>query len=304
MQIIYEGKDIAAAVDVQKADITDNAGGMPDSVELVFNDTAGLWSKWKPQKNHRVAVKEKGFSSGLMFIDELEQERGLFTVRALSIPQEAKTENTKAWENVRFMEFAGEMARKYGLELQAFGVQNHLYPRVDQFEQPDLAFLSYRCMMEGYALKITDGTAVIYDERHIESQASARKIYADQVDGTVRFKDKSTGIFNSCRVTYGSMGYEFKPAQAPPGPVLKICDAYLSSPAEAERYSRGLLRQKNKHEKSGALTIRLDTGIAAGNIVEVHRVGMFDGRYFVEQAVHRLKEGRTSLKLRKPLEGY
>jgi len=303
VQIIYEGKDITSAVEIQKADIIDNAGGMTDSIELWFDDPKGFWSQWKPEKNHTVQIIENGFDSGLMYVDELEQQRGIFIIRALSIPQEAKTSNTKAWENIRFMEFATELASKYGFSLQTYGIQNHLYERVDQFEQADFEFLAWRCLLESYMLKITDSKVVIYDERYMESQIATKTIYADQLDGGYRFKSKSTGRFGGCRVMFENITYEFNPSGTS-GPILKVNDLYVSNIAEAERFAKGLLRSNNKYENTGSVVIELDASIAAGSNIAISGVGFGDGKYFCEQVTHKLKERKTHIRLRRPLEGY
>lgn len=303
MRIIYEGVDITETVEVKKADIIDNAGGVADSIELWFDDPQGFWSQWHPQKNHKVQLKEGGFDSGIMYVDELEQKRGLFIIRALSIPQEAKTDRIKSWENIRFMELATEIASKYGLSLETYGIQNHLYQRVDQYEQADFEFLAWRCMLEGYALKITGGKAIIYSERYIESQPPAKTLYIEQFDGDYSFRTKSTGIFGACKVSYESISYEFR-AAGTLGPTLQFTDIYVSSQGEAERFAKNLLRAKNKYEHTGYCAIELDPGIAAGTMLQVAGVGLADGKYFCEQAIHKLVEGKTVLRLRRPIEDY
>jgi len=303
MQLIYEGQDITGAVEIKKADIVDNAGGMADSLELWFDDPQGFWSQWKPQKNHKVRLKESGFDSGLMYVDELEQQRGLFIIRALSVPQEAKTDNTKAWESVRFMELATEISGKYGFGLQIYGVQNHLYDRVDQVEQADFEFLAWRCLLEGYSLKITDGKVIIFAERYMESQAPVKTIYKEQLDGDYSFRSKSTEIYGACRISYGNISYEFRPLGTS-GPTLKITDIYVSSQGEAERFSQSLLRSKNKYAQLGYCTIELDPGLAAGNMIQIQGVGMADGKHLCWQVIHRLVGKKTFLRLRRPVEGY
>lgn len=302
MQLIYEGKDITQAVEINKADITDTAGGIADSLEIYANDTKGLWSSWKPQKNDTIQLNQNGFSSGLMFIDELEQQRGFYIIRALSLPQKAKTHNTKCWEDVRFLEFAGEIANKYGFELQTYGIENYLYSRLDQNEQADFEFLAFRCMLEGYMLKISDKKVIIYDERYMESQPAAKTIYLSDFDGTYKFKSKSTGIYGSCELSKNSLKSTYLTSAY--GPILRIKDIDTTNQAEADRYTKNILRSYNKQETTGKITIKLDTGITAGNNIQIADVGMADGKYFVEQAVHSLVIKKTALRLRRVLEGY
>lgn len=304
MQLIYNGKDIASAVDIKQADITDNAGGIADSLDICFDDPEKLWPKWKPQKNDTAQVIENGFNSGLMYVDEIEQHRGSYIIRALSIPQEAKTPNTKAWENVRFLEFAGELAGRNGFTLQTYGIENHFYQRVDQVDTADFEFLKYRCILEGYGLKLTDRKAVIYDERYMESQNASKDIFVEDFDGKYRFKSTSTKIYGSCRLSYGGTEFDFKPSTGSKGPVKKHGDIYITSQGEAERFARNLLRFYNKHENTGNFMVQLDTGLAGGNVISVIGSGLADGKYFCEQVIHSLVSKRTSFKVRKPLEGY
>ncbi len=301
MQLIYQGKDIAPSVDIRHAEIVDNAGGVADSVELCFNDPQDVWSQWKPQKDDQVQLKKDGFNSGVMYVDELEQRRGVFIVRALSLPQEAKTERSQGWEQVRLLEIADELASRYGLRLEHYGLTNHLYERVDQREQADFAFLASRCALEGYSLKITDGRVVIFSERDMEAAPSSLTIAREDLDGEFTFWTRSTGIYGAASVRYGTVGYEYRVG---PGPTFRVNDLYVSDQATAERFSRGLLRSKNKHEHTGFCTIRLAPGLAAGNIAAVTDMGMADGLYYCEQVRHNLVADRTHLRLRRPLEGY
>lgn len=304
MYLIYEGVDISNAVEIHKADLADNAGAELDSLEIWFDDPKKLWSKWKPEKNHKIQVIQDGFKSGIMYIDELEQQRGMFIIRALSIPQKAKNEHSQAWESVRFLEFTTELAARYGFKLQTYEIGNYLYDRVDQHEQADFKFLSWRGLLEGYILKITSNTVVIYNEAYMENLTAVKTIDISSFDGPYKFLSKSTKIFNSCKLFYGNIGSEYRPSNAPAGPTFKCADIYVSSQSESDRYSKNILRLKNKYENTGAFKIKLDTDLAATSNINISGAGLADGKYFCEQVVHKFVEGKTFIKCRKPLEGY
>lgn len=305
MQLIYEGKDITSEVEIQKADLTDNAGGELDSLELQFNDPKGLWSQWKPEKNHILQIKESGFDTGVMYIDEILQHRGVITIKALPIKQEAKTANTKSWENVRFLGIAQELSLKNGLTLQTYNIQDRLYSSVDQSDEADLSFFAWRCLIEGYSLKASNLQLIIYDEAFMEKQAPARKLYLSQTDGDFTYRNKSNEIYGACRISSSNqeIKYTFKP-DGIFGPILKYGNFPLTSIGEAERFSKGLLRSKNKYEKALICTIRLDTGIAGGNTIEAIDFGLANGIYLAHQVIHKFVEKRTVLKMRRPLIGY
>jgi len=303
LQLIYEGKDITGYVDIRKADLTDNAGGELDSLDLVINDTKGYWSQWKPEKNHTVQVKDSGFDTGIMYVDEIGQNRGAIVLRGLPVKQEAKTENVRAWDNVRFLEIARQIASLQSLQLETYGIQDQFYSRVDQYSMSDLQFLAWRCLLEGYSLKVTAGKLVIFSQTYMESQASALTIKPGDIDGNFVYKDKTTQIYSACKITYQGIQGEFS-APGVYGPTLKFFDLAVGNIGEAQRFAKGLLRSKNCMEKTFACTLRFDAGIAAGNTVELLGFSLADGKYFAHQVIHRFVEGRTGLKLRKPLEGY
>jgi hypothetical protein len=303
MQLIYEGKDITDAIEIRKADVTDNAGGELDSLELQSNDPKGYWSQWNPEENHTIQIKESGFDTGTMYADEISQRRGLIIIKALPVKQETKTENTKAWDNVRFLTIARELANKNRLTLQTFGVQNQLYSRVDQFELSDLSFLDWLCQLEGNALKITGQKLVIFNEQYMESQVPDKTITPDLIDGDFCFKNKSAQIYGVCKLKSGDIQYEFRDPDTF-GPTLKVNNLTINSLAEAERFCKGLLRSKNKFEQTFSGSVKLDPGIAAGITLKLEDFGLADGNYFAYQIVHKLVEKRTVLRLRKPLEGY
>ncbi|RCX20876.1 hypothetical protein DFR58_10178 [Anaerobacterium chartisolvens] len=307
MRVIYEGRDITGAVQIRKADITDNAGGIADSLELKLADTEGLWSKWKPQKGNKIEVIEKGFSSGQMFIDYIQQDRGGMRMKALPIPLNAKSSNTKAWESVRFLELASEISGKYGFELEVYGLENWLYERVDQIDRTDFEFLAWRCVLEGYALKLCGQKVVIYSQKQYEAKEPTRTVNLEKFDGDFDFSSVSIGLYSSCNITYaaqtGPISYTFKPSAASVGSVLKP-KMYVNNQAEAERFAKNLLRAENKKEHTGRIQMELDTGLAAGCNINIAGIGLADGKYFVEQATHMLASEKTILKLRRPLEGY
>lgn len=304
MYLIYEGVDISKDVEVHKADLIDNAGSELDSLELWFDDPKKLWSKWEPEKNHKVQVIQDGFKSGLMYIDELEQQRGMFIIRALPIPQEAKNQHTQGWEAVRFLEFATQLAYRYGFKLKTYHIENFLYDRVDQYEQADFNFLLWRCLLEGYLLKIASNTVNIYSESYMEGLTSVKTIDINKFDGQYKFLSKATNIFNSCKINNNGITSEFKPVNASSGSILKHNDIYIGSQAEGDRYSKNLLRLKNKYENTGKFTVKLDTTLAATSNINIKGVGLADGKYFCEQVVHRFIDEKTTIRCRKPLEGY
>ena len=304
MKLIYEGKDITDYINFSKAEFTDNAGNIVDSLELIFNHPKGIWDTWKPQKNDKISISQDGLSTGEMYLDEIEQRRGTFIIRALSVPQKAKNSNTQAWESVRFLEFATEIASRYGFTIETYGIENYLYDRVDQNEEADFSFLARRCLLEGYVLKIADNKVIIYDEAYIESQDS-KEIDSNLFDGDYKFLSKSHEVYNSCQLACGDLKVIYTPSTTLNGPILKSSDLYFSSLDEGNRFAKNILRSKNKYENTGIFTLKLNTELTAGSNINITGVGISDGKYMCEQTKHNfVDDGRTYFRTRKILEGY
>ncbi|QGQ97055.1 phage late control D family protein [Paenibacillus psychroresistens] len=308
MNIIYNGADITGSVQPTKLQLTDNSGGKPDSLEISFSDSDGVWSKWKPVKNDTIQILESGFDSGIMFVDQLSQSAGMFGIMALSIPQASKTARTQGWEKVRLLEIVTEIATRYGLSLQTYNIANHLYERIDQQEIADFVFLADLCLAEGYALKINNLSLVIYDEYAQEQIAADPKLSLfgeGNINDSFEFLNESTEIYQKCIVCSNGTEYIEGSYSATDilGPTLKR-SVYATNQAEANRWAKGLLRSYNKHMITGSLSINLNTNYAAGTNISVEDIGLFDGKYAIHSLTHDLINNKTSLSLRKPLEGY
>ncbi len=304
MQVIYQGKDIYPQISVHSCEIIDNAGGKADSVEIQFSDPVGVWSAYKPKRGDTLEVIYKGYRSGICIADAISQDRGICTVMATSLPLNCKTPRTQAWENIRLFELAAEIAGRYGFVFRPYEVENYLYKRVEQIGMTDFAFLTQRCQLEGYALKITDKAVVIYNERMFETTAPARTIYKHEVDGDkYNLRQKTSDIYKSCAVSYGEHTGSTTDNKIE-GSDFAVSDIYVGSVAEAKRFSAGLLRAKNKQEYTGSIPILIDPKLAAGVTIRLSGFGLSDGIYFIETATHNTSAERTILKIRQTLEGY
>jgi len=302
MQLLYEDKDITNYIDIRQADLADNAGGELDSLELILDDSKGYWSSWEPEKNHTVQVKDSGFDTGLMYVDEIWQQRGKIILRSLPIKQEAKASRVKAWENIRLLELVQEIASRWGLSVDTYGITNQYYSRVDQ-NDADFKFLAWRALLEGYALKVSGGKLILFSNSYMEGLDTAREITVEDIDGDFLYRDKSAEIYSSCKIIGNGAQGEFI-APGVYGPTLKYYDLAIGGIGEGKRFAAGLLRDKNCLEKTLSCQLRFDPGIAAGNTVQLTGFGLADGKYFAYQVTHKFVDGKTGLKLRKPLEGY
>lgn len=309
MQLFYNNIDITKDVKIIKASISDNCGGIADSISLLLSDTDKLWRQWGPQKNDRLVLNSDRFTSGLMYIDEMFLLRGKFSIKAISTPLEAKTRRTRAWENISFKKLAADLAEEIGLSVEFYSITDWIYDRLEQLEKTNLEFLNERCILEGYNIKATNGKIIIYEESQLESANSVYSFDESSFIGEYSFECISSGLYSASEIKYFAasneiLTYKYTNNNVPVGPVLRLKNLRVSSIGEAERYARNLLKYHNKNEVQASFTTVLNNSIAASNTIQINGIGSFSGKYFVEAIRQDIAGNKSHIKARKSLEGY
>ena len=302
-KVLYNGKDITADVEIGVLDVSDSCGDQVDAIDAVFADSRGQWSDWQPQKGDTLDVEQDGYRAGLMWIDRIRQQDGQMALGAISLPPDGRTPRTKVWENVTLLTLTAEKAALYGLTPEFYGVPSYPYARVDQIGRKDFGFLQERARLEGCTMKLCDGRLVIYLDSYMESLPAARRIDASEFYGPPNFDDSAGQTYSSCTVSWGEISASYTDTLCL-GPQKVISNIPVGSIGEAQRFARCLLRDANKRETRGEISVLLDTTIAGGNVVEVTGMGRSDGRYLVELARHSFAEQVTTLRLRRCFERY
>lgn len=305
MQLFYNNVDILTNKDVALSSCaaTDNASGQADILDMVFSDTAAFWGVWQPQKGDEIIFAHDGWSTGKTYIDYICDTDTAFKLSARSLPPKAKQSGSTAWEYVRFSKIASDLAIASGLELSLYNITDYNYVRFDRKNESSLQALNRLCIREGYALKITNGKAVIYNEKSYENATAIKTIYPSKYyfEGldigkqsvNIKWVDGKGNLIQGVATdTSINLETEF------------ITSLPVYNTAEAERFAKGYLRQFNKGRTIGQISTDRDLSLAAGNVIYVSVMGMFAGNYFIEQIKHEFVGGaKSQYKLRKAIEG-
>ena len=306
MRIQYEGRDVTADVHIKSAQLMDYEGGRCDRAELRFVDPGRMWLRWGAKKGDTLQVSEGPCDTGKMWVDEIGYEAGVFRLGAVPVPPAMRQPETRAYERVRLSTLIAEVAERAGLKFALYGQEDDpLYERVEQDAESGIAFLARRCALERRAVKVVDGTIAVIFEPWAEARDPVREIAL--LDST-RFNAYSTsaGVYSGCRVLSRHGGEFHVPGKL--GPVYTINAAKggigsVGSAEEAHRFAMGVLRGKNRWEHRMDLEIPLDTELASGSVVTARIEGAWGGEWIAGAVRHELPRGRTSLSLRRPLEG-
>lgn len=175
-----------------------------DELLLKLNDTRQLWDTWNPKKGDTIAIEDGAAKTGKMFVESVVPESGIVTLRAYSMPQSVKDKRSKAWEKVKFLQLAQEIAGRHGLTLQTFGITDQAYDYVEQNNLPDFAFFQQRCTLEGAAFLVYDGKLVVYDEAYMESQTPSDTITITPASD-FQYRDEGANAYGSAEVVNGGL---------------------------------------------------------------------------------------------------
>lgn len=304
MRISYNGGDITDSAEVRSAMYTDHAGGAADRLDMTFNDVQGdTWQKWPVEHEDEIAVYHDVMSTGALYVDSIRQTRGAMEIGAVTIPPELRTGKYETWETIRLRELLRRFADEYGLKLKLFNIPDVLYERLSQHGEPAMEWIARRCRLESCAVKLMGRSLIAYHEPWAEQQAP--KIVLELADyPEYAYQSLKYGQCAGVTLRWGNVAYAF-PVPGGAGRVINEADTAALTIAEAQRYAMGIARANNKWAETLTMPMPLEPNCAAGQTVRVESPSArLSGVWYVGQARHDICNERTTLALRRPLEGY
>lgn len=339
----YDNQNISAVISpyILSFNYEDNAKDKSDSIDLTLEDSKSLWHHgWFPIKGSKVSAMivtenwnhqnmTETLNCGAFEVDEVgcSGPPQVVSMKAIAIPTKSKLTNekkNKAWELMYLKDIGMWIASNNKVNFLFESDKNPKFDRVDQNKESDLAFLSKISKKVGLSVKFTDNKIVIFDESKYEQKKAIRKFTKGESDLlTWGFDTKTKDVYSSVTASYfdsklnKNIVVEFKPQNGPKvGSVLKINEALnyadIKNATKDQKQSKALdmakgkLREKNKNEFVGSLTIVGDPSIVTGVNIEIDGFGVFNGKYAVNKAIHSITDGGYTVKLdiTKVLEGY
>ena len=311
VSLMYEGKDISADIgpDLLSFTFTDKSGvkGEADDLQVVISDRNRLWQDaWCPQRGHTMRAGilctdwfEPGdcleLPCGTFQVDEVEfeaDETDRITIKG--VPSAVKTsltgqKKTRAWNSASLQQTAADIAAEAGLSLLYRGEAVPLH-RVEQRQEPDLAFLHRVGGEYGHRVKVCADKLVIYSGS--EADGLEAIVLGRSAAGSFRGKIVTAEVYSSCVVTFTDPAsgkdfrYTYTPDNAPKtGKVLTV-NKRVESVEAAQRMARAALRGKNAGQMSGEWEGMGDPRLRAGGALSLQGYGRWDTRYSIKEATH------------------
>ena len=188
---------------------------------------------------------------------------------------------------------------------RANAIQDYYYTAISQHQETDMAFLARVCLREGYAVKVTDGSLVVYSEKQMEAQTPQAAVDKTQTAPGFDF-DAGTGLLSSAEVRYFNIAESRYISQTVTDPEITggalRKNEFCSTDGEAQRWAYGYLRAANKTAHTGTIQLLQQSAYAAGSVIDLSG---FDedtnGLWFVWGVDQDAVNARTTLHLRRPL---
>ncbi len=269
------------------------------------------------QENYAETNKSKILDCGVFNIDTIDVS-GPPTVikfKALSIPKGGSIKEevkTKAWEEINLENIGREISKNAGLKYMFDSTSNPKYKRREQKSESDLKFLIRLCKDSGVSVKITSNILVLYDASKYEDKKAIENIVYGKSNiirygfntndkdkaytgAVVKSKDPKTGKYIEFAYNLPNVNGQKK--------ILEIKDK-VNNIEEAKKLAINRLRSANVGEYNATITLIGNVDYVASQNINIKGFGLFDGKYFINTATHKLTGGyTTTLKMSKVLEG-
>lgn len=304
MKFLYNGVDIISSSKPSKMLVNDYAGGEADELIATFSN-AKLWATWKPKTGDTVQLIDGSFDSGVLYIDNPQIQSDICRLEAISVPLSARKPRTKIWRDIRLTGIISDCASRAGLAFQTYGITDYTYTAIAQNSESDFAFLMRVCKREGYAVKVTNKTLIVFSEKYMENQTSGMTINKKEVAPAYTFKN-GFNLLSKVRVCHYNVTKKQSIDQTATdtsviGGEMKV-NELCSDSGEALRFAYGYLRNTNKNSKIGYMQLLQQTELAAGSVITLEGFeGENNGNWFVYSVTQDAVNAKTTLYLRRPL---
>lgn len=299
--IIVDGVDVTEQLEIldDTLFVTDRAGAQADNIKMLINSSSDL----QINKGQAITVKFGGYTSGRMTVDKISPTTKNALVEAVSASARAKKKRSRHYRKVRFFDVINDVALETGFSVLYTGaIENRFYENISRWFETPLAFLNRLCIREGYGLKVDDNRVIVYNKDSAEAAKSVLTITQDSpIDNIVKFQETAC-VTEAVKVQYFDLKtgnkIEHTTGINEAGEQTVITE-YVNDIAEAERFSKGYSREKNKNCITALALIPINTDIAATSNIDFSGFGRYDGKYHIEELTHCPLTEQTKIIARK-----
>ena len=275
-----------------------------DALQMVLNDTGGYFGSLGLKKGELIYAEEAGVKTGAMYISKIEYSKNKIGIRALSTDLQCFKEKNAYRESISFLEMVKEIEKETGYKLNLVNSLDCMYIDITRKQLNPIRYLTERLRLEGYQLRVYDNSLIIYDEKKMEKKETVADYSEEDFLSEPEYSTTDAHLIESIQNTYKHKNYIIR-TNVKSGLNGKNINTSMAvtSIAESERFSYGLMRDANKYEflTSGWVDgLERKTGESIN--LETDKRD-FSGKNYIYAVKHDLIRERQEIMLRKPIEG-
>lgn len=310
-------KATAITDDISSFEETDCASGEADTVTMSVQNRDMKWlhgtrfpkssdyvkvsikvTDWKRQGDNRTVYQ------GKFHIDDFSASGfpSTVSISGISIPIHTsfnKTERNITYKNTSIRSILHQIAKRAGCKL-VFHAENQKVEEICQGGQTDMNFAFSICSEYGICLKVYNGKIVAYDQTRYERRKAAFTLDISDLagDSTYDLNRNVTKIYDGVKFSYQNKDgknivYKYI-IPGKKGKHLLFISGSADSHAEAERKAKAKLAEAIRQAVTGSFTLMGDPKYQAAKVFKLTGFGKFNGRYFIDKAIHKKDDKYTS----------
>lgn len=299
------GKDVTEAIMsyVKSVTYTDHAHGTSDEVDLLLEDSTGLWrTNWYPTQGDAIVVTmgyagEALLPCGSFEIEEIEISgpEAVMHIRALAsgIKEPQRSKRSKAYEGTTLREIATTVARRHGFAVVG-EIADVRLARITQHQEQDLGFLKRVAGNYGYVFSVKGKKLIFSKYSKLRTVSPVLKLNRVGNVASYTLRDKTLKVYKNCECSYDDpktkqcMTHTARAKGVTSGDTCKITRR-CENAQQAKLQATAELENANDGKYEGTLTMEGNTRLVAGNTVALAGFGHFDGTYLIDTSRHRME---------------
>lgn len=288
MEIIYQGVDITDSVQIAGLKIYDESAGKCDSAEITLENISA-WLRWAPMVGDEMEIREGGISTGVLYIDTMQPDRGHYRLLLTGLNRDARTQKNAMYKNMTFAEIARECAAECRCEALFYGINTAVrYECITRKAETAPAFMERLANMEGAVLKMFGGRMVFIGIEYAMERQAHQTMELSAWQGTYTLKMRPTQKAKAMHVIAPEADVWAYDSSAPGGTLTRT-DLPAQDSATAGRWARGLLMINNMDAEMLEITTELNTGMTAMTRIDISSAEkQLEGRWIIRRCEHDL----------------
>ncbi len=189
------------------------------------------------------------------------------------------------------------------MKVQKIGFTDYFYNSLSQTDETDINFLNRICDLEGYKVKVYDGSIVVFDEKLLMNENASGTVKPADV---ISYSFDNGDLLNSVTVKYYDVitgeliSYKATNDKINGGSITNVIR--VDNQAQAERYAKNILFNNNKMAVCGSLTMKYADEFATGSVILLEDFKGYYGKYYVYESIFDMPNNNCILKIIK-IEG-